>query len=71
VTNVSNIVGPSSTWEPTNKTVNIRKSTWERLQKHFTYYGCTYDSVINTILDENEKIIDSDASTGIQEGVNN
>jgi hypothetical protein len=46
VSNVSSVIGPSETWEPTNKTISIRKTTWQRLQKYGTYYGSTYDSII-------------------------
>jgi predicted CopG family antitoxin len=59
VSNATNIVGPSSKWEPTNKTISIRTSTWKRLQKYI-HYGQTYDSVIKDLLDEKERIIDSD-----------
>jgi macrodomain Ter protein organizer (MatP/YcbG family) len=54
VSNVSSVIGPSETWEPTNKTISIRKTTWQRLQKYGTYYGSTYDSIIAQILDEKE-----------------
>jgi hypothetical protein len=52
--NTKNVVGAYSTWEPATKTINIRASTHERLKKHFTEYGCTFDSVINLILDREE-----------------
>lgn len=55
----SNVVGPSSKWEPTSKTINVRATTWKRLQKYI-HYGQTFDSVIRDLLDEREKIIDSD-----------
>jgi hypothetical protein len=64
-TSVSNIVGPSSEWHPTSKTINVRVDTWRRLQKYMVF-GSTYDSVIRSILDEKEQIIDSDA-----EGIKN
>jgi hypothetical protein len=54
VTNISNVIGPSEIWEPTNKTISIRKTTWQRLQKYGTHYGSTYDSIIAQILDEKE-----------------
>jgi predicted CopG family antitoxin len=59
VSNQSNIVGPSETWEPTNKSISIRTTTWKRLQKYI-HYGNTFDSVIRDLLDEKERIIDSD-----------
>jgi hypothetical protein len=66
VSDQSNIVGPSSAWEPTNKSISIRTTTWKRLQKYI-HYGNTFDSVIRDLLDEKERIIDSD----MQEGVKN
>jgi hypothetical protein len=66
VSDQSNIFGPSSAWEPTNKSISIRTTTWKRLQKYI-HYGNTFDSVIRDLLDEKERIIDSD----MQEGVKN
>jgi hypothetical protein len=54
VTNTSNIVDPSSEWEPTNKTISIRRWTWKRLQKYGTQYASTFDSIITDILNEKE-----------------
>ena len=53
VTNTK-VVGPSSQWEPTNKTIRIRETTRKRLQSYGTHYGGTYDSIITQILDEME-----------------
>ena len=54
--NVTNakVIGPSSEWEPTNKTIGIRETTRKRLQSYGTHYGSTYDSIITQILDEKE-----------------
>jgi hypothetical protein len=54
VTNTSNIVDPSSEWEPTSKTIIIRRWTWKRLQKYGTQYASTFDSIITDILNEKE-----------------
>ena len=56
MTHVSNtkVVGPTSEWEPTNKTISIRETTRKRLQSYGTHYGSTYDSIITQILDEKE-----------------
>jgi macrodomain Ter protein organizer (MatP/YcbG family) len=52
VSNVSE--NEHSEWEPTNKTINVKATTWKRLQRYFTHYGSTFDSVIAQILDEKE-----------------
>lgn len=52
MSNTTNIVEPAEAWEPTNKTVNVRKSTWKRLQKYYTKYGDTFDSIINDLMNE-------------------
>jgi hypothetical protein len=58
-TKSDNVVGPSSKWEPTT-TIGIRRSTWKRLQKYHRGYGSSFDSAINFLIDEKERIIDSD-----------
>jgi hypothetical protein len=59
MSNTTNIVGPSSKWEATT-TIGIRRSTWKRLQKYHRGYGSSFDSVINGLIDDKERIIDSD-----------
>jgi hypothetical protein len=53
VTNVSDIIGPSETWEPSNKTISIRTSTWKKLQQHGTYRD-SFDTILQRILTEYE-----------------
>ena len=55
-TNASNIIGPSSVWEPGNKSISIRKTTWKRLQKYHSHYGDTFDTVITDLLDSKEGV---------------
>jgi hypothetical protein len=59
VSNQTNEVGPFSKWEPNTTTVSIHRTTWKRLQKYI-HYGQTFDSVIKNLIDEKERIIDSD-----------
>lgn len=54
MSNVSNVIGPSETWEPTNKTISIRTSTWKKLQQHGTY-GDSFDTILQRILTEHER----------------
>jgi hypothetical protein len=54
VSNVSNVIGPSETWEPTNKTISIRISTWKKLQQHGTYRD-SFDTILQRILMEYER----------------
>jgi hypothetical protein len=53
VTNISNVIGPSETWEPANKTISIRTSTWKKLQQYGTY-GDSFDTILQRILTEHE-----------------
>jgi hypothetical protein len=56
VSNISNTVGPSSEWPATTRTtVSMQTKTAKRLQKYFTHYGSTYDSIINELLDKVEE----------------
>jgi macrodomain Ter protein organizer (MatP/YcbG family) len=50
------VIGPAQVWDPnsTNKTITIKATTWKRLQRYFTHYGSTFDSIITQILDERE-----------------
>ena len=55
-TSKTKIVGPAQVWDPisTHKTITIRTSTHQRLQRYFTKYGDTFDGVISQILDQKE-----------------
>jgi predicted CopG family antitoxin len=54
VSNISNVIGPSETWEPTNKTISIRTSTWKKLQQYGTY-GDSFDTILQRILTKHER----------------
>jgi hypothetical protein len=65
VSNVSNVIGPSETWEPTNKTISIRHrlgrnySSTEHTQMPRTANNNgsedSFDTILQRILTEHER----------------